>query len=82
MMDRDIQAIAIGAIARQKQLDPASIRPDSSLQELGISSLDAITIVYEIEEELGIEIPNEALDSLGTIQDIVERVSQLIGRSA
>ena len=46
-------------IARHKNLDPASITPESALADLGVTSLDAITIVYDLEEELGIEVPRD-----------------------
>ncbi len=80
-MSQDIESIAIAAIARQKNIDPRSIGLDASLERLHISSLDAITILYEIEEALGIEIPNEALDSLKTVQDIVAGVTRLVERT-
>jgi len=80
-MSQDIESIAIAAIARQKNIDPHSIGLDASLERLHISSLDAITILYEIEEALGIEIPNEALDSLKTVQDIVAGVTRLAERT-
>ncbi|MES9855511.1 MAG: phosphopantetheine-binding protein [Sedimenticola sp.] len=65
-------------IANHKLLDIEAISFDSSLSDLGISSLDAITIVYEIEELLDIEVPNEQLDSLQTVQDIVDGIGNLV----
>jgi len=79
-MSQDIESVAIAAIARQKNIDPHFIGLDDSLDQLHISSLDAITILYEIEEALDIEIPNEALDSLKTVRDIVAGVTRLVGR--
>ncbi|MGD2082701.1 MAG: acyl carrier protein [Chromatiales bacterium] len=78
MTSGDIERAAIDAIARQKNIDPGSIGLDSSLSELSISSLDAITIVYEIEEQFDIEVPNESLSSLETVRDIVEGVARLL----
>ena len=80
-MSQDIESVAIAAIGRQKNIDPRSIGLDASLEQLHISSLDAITILYEIEEELDIEIPNEALDSLKTVRDIVAGVTRLVERT-
>jgi acyl carrier protein len=65
-------------IARHKNLDPASITPEAALADLGVTSLDAITIVYDLEEELGIEVPNEQLQSLQTVQDIVDGLDRLL----
>lgn len=65
-------------IAHQKLLEVEAISLDSSLSDLGISSLDAITIIYEIEELLDIEVPNEQMDGLETVQDIVDGISALV----
>ena len=77
-MTENITQAVVKAIAQQKQLDPAGINADSTLENLGISSLDAITIVYEIEEIFDVEVPNESLESLETVQDIVDGISRLI----
>jgi acyl carrier protein len=82
MNSGDIEKAAVDAIARQKGIDPGTIELDSSLEALSISSLDAITIVYEIEEQFDIEVPNESLSSLETVRDIVDGVRRLLGPSA
>jgi acyl carrier protein len=77
-MSKQIENSVIAAISRQKRLDPAVVRPDSSLADLGISSLDAITIVYEIEEEFDVEVANKDLETLRTVGDIIDGIHQLL----
>lgn len=77
-MPQDIENTVINAIVRQKRLDAAAITRDSVLTNLGITSLDAITIVYEIEEQFDIEVPNEMLGGLQTVGDIVDSLVALI----
>ncbi len=77
-MTQNIENSIIKVIAQQKHLDPVDISLDSSLEELGISSLDAITIVYDIEELFDIEVPNEKLESLRSVKDIVDGISSLL----
>jgi acyl carrier protein len=77
-MTPDIETIVKSAIANQKMIDAESITLDSSLEALGITSLDAITIVYEVEEMCDIEVPNDQLESLGTVADIVDGVKSLL----
>jgi acyl carrier protein len=50
---------------------------DTSLEALGIDPLKAITILYELEDRLDIEIPNEVFDSLKKVGDIVQQLQQL-----
>jgi acyl carrier protein len=66
------------AIAKQKGLDASSIGLNSSLPELGINSLDAISIVYDIEDRFNIEVPNAMLADLESVRDIVDKLSTLI----
>ncbi len=77
-MSNNIQQKIISLIARHKGLDPKTITPISKLSELGISSLDAITILYELEDELGIQIPNEQLEFLRTVEDIITALESLM----
>ncbi|RLJ16396.1 histidine kinase [bacterium endosymbiont of Escarpia laminata] len=77
-MSLDIEAVVVSAIATQKQLDTASIKRESRLQDLGVSSLDAITIVYEVEEAFDVEIPNAELEKLETVGDIVDGIGNLL----
>ena len=77
-MSSDIQNVVFGAIARQKQISEESISLDSTLESLNISSLDAITVMYEIEDIYNIEFSNEVLDNLRNVQDIINAIGQLI----
>lgn len=77
-MDQQIYPIILQAISKQKMLDVSSISENSTLETLGISSLDAISIMYEIEDALDIEIPNEVLENLSSVQDILVEVTRLV----
>lgn len=77
-MAMDIETIVKTAIATQKMIDVDSIALETSLQDLGVTSLDAITIVYEVEEICDIEVPNDELEGLATVQDIVTGVQSLL----
>ncbi|MCB1852459.1 MAG: histidine kinase [Gammaproteobacteria bacterium] len=81
-MNQRIYATVVKAISNQKRIDAASISQDSTLESLGISSLDAITIMYEIEDALDLEIPNEALENLNSVQDILDGISSLVQSKA
>jgi acyl carrier protein len=76
-MTQSVEALAISVIAKHKQIDPGTITPETDLGQLGVSSLDAITIAYELEEDLGVEIPNEAIEGLRTVQDLIDGLHRL-----
>ena len=77
-MTEHIKEAVVAAISRQKAIPASVIQGDSTLRELGITSLDAITIVYEIEDAFDVEVPNEALEGLTTVDDIVTGIARLI----
>jgi len=47
------------------------------LEELDADSLDAVTIVMMLEEEFGIEIPDEDADTIETAGDAVKVIDRL-----
>lgn len=50
------------------------VQPDMELIALGIDSLKAITVLFELEEIFDIEIPNELIPSIITVNDIVDKL--------
>ena len=46
----------------------------SFVDDLGADSLDTVELVMQLEEELGIEIPDEDAESLTTVQNVVEYI--------
>jgi len=45
--------------AKQLELDPSEITPDSTFESLGIDSLDIVEMIMDLESELGIELDLE-----------------------
>jgi acyl carrier protein len=46
------------------------------VNDLGADSLNIVEIVMEIEEEYNIEIPDEDVEQLTTVQSIIEYIEQ------
>lgn len=59
-------------LAEQLDIDKDSIEMNSKLAEdLGADSLDAIDIVMTIEDQYAIEVPDESIENMKTVEDIV-----------
>lgn len=57
-------------IAERLEIEEDKINMDSSFrQDLGADSLDTYELVYAIEEELGITIPDEKANEFETVRD-------------
>jgi len=60
-------------IAEQLNVDEAEIKETSNFKEdLGADSLDLFELVMALEEEFGVEIPSEDLESIATVKDVIE----------
>lgn len=63
----------IDIIKEQLNLEGIEITEESSFKEdLGADSLDLFELVMAFEEEYGVEIPTEELESITTVGDIIE----------
>jgi acyl carrier protein len=74
----DIQSRIIELIAKSKNLSFSSIGMDTTFEELQIDSLDKINISFEVEEMFSIQIPDDSLNTLKTVGDVVRGVERLI----
>ena len=57
------------------------ITPDAKLEELGLQSLDAIDIMFDIEETLDIQLPDDAdggVPELRTVGDVISIVEGVV----
>ncbi len=77
MTTEELTQTIIAIIAEQKALPPDSITAASSFDELQMDSLDKINLSFEVEERFHISIPDNALDGLKTVGDIVAGVQRL-----
>ncbi|HAP57391.1 MAG: acyl carrier protein [Sphaerochaeta sp.] len=60
-------------IAEKLEIDESKITMDASFRkDLGADSLDTYELVYAIEEELGISIPDEKANEFETVKDAVD----------
>ncbi len=62
-------------IAEKLEIEEDKITPEASFrQDLGADSLDTYELVYAIEEEMGISIPDEKANEFETVGDALEYI--------
>ncbi|HUO83715.1 MAG TPA: acyl carrier protein [Thermoanaerobaculia bacterium] len=71
-----IERKVISIVHEQKTIAEDALLPDTPLEQVGIDSLDALNILFEIEETFGITIPDEEARQLRTVGQIVNAVRQ------
>ena len=61
----------------QLNIDENDITEDTSFKDdLGLDSLDLFELAMAMEEEFGVEIPQEDLESIVTVGDAVEYIKE------
>jgi acyl carrier protein len=77
-MDESLAAKVIAEIAAVKRIPLESITIDSTFEELAMDSLDAMNLLFSLEEHFGISIPDEAANSIKDIRSAVARVERIL----
>ena len=64
-------------LVEQLYLTDVEVKPESRIKaDLGADSLDVLQLLMTIQEEKGIVIPDEALATFETVQDIVDYIEK------
>jgi acyl carrier protein len=64
-----------GIIAEQLDVEVEAVSPEKSFtDDLGADSLAIVELVLALEEEFGIKIPDDKVDSIKTVGDAVEYI--------
>jgi acyl carrier protein len=77
LLDDDLFKKMKKLIADKLEIDEGKITPDASFrQDLGADSLDTYELVYAIEEEMSISIPDEKANEFETVRDAYNYIKE------
>jgi acyl carrier protein len=65
-------------IGKAAMIDTSRVRPETKLSELGIDSLARIECVLSLEETFQVELREDDLWTLRTVQDVMDSVQQAL----
>jgi len=69
-------------LAKMLHVDTEAIRADSKLQdELGIDSFYAVELLFELEDQYQIEIPDDDAKAFRTVQDVADDIFRRLSGS-
>lgn len=74
-MAKTIKERVVAIITEQLAIEPERVTDMSTMEDLGADSLDAVEVVMAIEEEFSLQMPDQDVDALKTIGDIVDYVA-------
>lgn len=68
-------------IAEQLGVKPEEVTPEASfVEDLGADSLDTVELVMALEEEFGVEIPDEDAEKMTTVGEAVKYIEEKIAK--
>ena len=70
-----------GVLSEKYDVDPESISPDAVLVDLGLDSLTIVELLFDLEDEFEIEVPEEraTFQTLGEAAALVDELVQAKG---
>jgi acyl carrier protein len=82
----DVAQDVMAIIKKKVRVERDQITMDDKLRDLGLESLDALELVFDIEEKFNVEIPVNANDAniggFETVADVVREVDKLVNKKA
>jgi acyl carrier protein len=80
-MPKDLAQRVISVIATTQRIAPEKISPDSTFEELGLDSLDSVNILFALEEEFKIDIPDDEAREIRGVRGMIDGIEKLLAGS-
>lgn len=76
----DVEKRVIKIICEQLDVDEKDVVSEASfVDDLGADSLDQVELIMAMEETFDISIPDEDAEKIGTVQDTIDYIKNVIG---
>ena len=75
MTRADVEKTLIDIVRKEKEIPPDKLSPETPLADAGIDSLDALSILFAIEEHFKITISDDKARAMKTFNDMVDAVA-------
>jgi acyl carrier protein len=77
-MTDDLTQRVLKTIASAKRIPLETVTIDSEFQALNIDSMDAVEILFALENEFDINIPDDDVRNVKNVRDMVTGVARLV----
>jgi acyl carrier protein len=81
-LSEDLQARVIRVIAKTQRIPPETVTIDSTFEELKIDSLDGINLIFALESEFNVDIPDEEAREIKSVRQMAQGVALLVSQKA
>lgn len=80
MTESSVAERVIRVFSEFKKLPREDIKMDTTFGELGLDSLDGLNLIFELEEEFNVMIPDEKVETMKSVKEVVEGIQWLLDR--
>jgi acyl carrier protein len=81
-MSDDLIQRVLKVISASKRIPPETVTIDSDFAQLSIDSMDAVEILFALENEFDISIPDDAVRNVRNVRQMCEGIDKLIAGKA
>ncbi|HBE83135.1 MAG: acyl carrier protein [Blastocatellia bacterium] len=78
MSERSVADRVVGIFAEFKKLEPSKVDREATFDDLGFDSLDGLNLIFELEEEFDIIVPDEKARSMRSVAEVIGGIESLI----
>ena len=78
MNREEIERRLLDIVKSEKNIPDDKLAPETPLADAGIDSLDELSILFAIEEQFHISIPDDRARAIKTFADMADVVEQLV----
>ena len=78
----DVASRVAAVIANTQKIPAETVTIDKTFEELKIDSLDGINILFALEGEFDVDIPDDAARQIRTVREMVEGIEKLLAAKA
>ena len=78
MEGHSISEKVIRVFAEFKKVPVEDIKPNTTFEELGFDSLDGLNLIFELEEEFDLVIPDDKVQSMRSVSQVIEGIESLL----
>ncbi len=79
-MPDEIEHRVLRVIADAQRLPPDEVTIGKTFEQLGIDSMDGVSLLFAVENEFDIHIPDDAAKGIRTVRGMVDGVKRLLAQ--
>ena len=77
-MNETVAARVIRVFSEFKKMPVEQIKLDTTFEELGLDSLDGLNLIFELEEEFQLVVPDDKIQTMKTVGQAVQSIADLL----